>query len=115
LQILRVWVSVANWDFLSSLPLRISPLFFIISGLVWAAAGALVAAGLWTRRPWARSATLVASLAYAAFHWIDRIWLQARGPQAGNMVFEAVLSVVMVTFIAGMLAPVSMRNYFRSE
>jgi hypothetical protein len=115
LQILRVWVSVANWDFLNSLPLQINPLFFIISGLFWAAVGAMLATGLWTRRRGARLGVLLATLGYVAFHWADRLWLQARGPQSSNLVFDAVLSVVMVVFIAGMLAPASMRNYFRSE
>lgn len=115
LQILRVWASIATWDFLASLPLRVSPLYFVLSGTVWAGISGWLLAGLWSGKHWAPRALQVAVLAYVSFHWVDRIWLQARGPQSSNMTFEAVLTFLLVGLIFGMLAPASMREYFRSE
>lgn len=115
LQVLRVWASIANWDFLVSVPLRINPLYFVLSGAVWATVGGWLAAALWSGRHWTPEVLQAATLAYAAFHWVDRLWLQARGPQSSNMTFEAVLTFLLVGLIFGILAPAGMRKYFRSE
>ena len=99
MQVLRVWMAVANWTFLNSLPLNISPAYFVVSGLVWSAAGIAMLFGLVLRKKWARPFTFIGALAFAAVHWLDRLFLQERGPQAANMPFDLLMTILLLTFV----------------
>jgi hypothetical protein len=56
-----------------ALPTTLPPPYFIISGGVWSVMGLAVSSGLWRGRNWALRLLVPASLAYTAWHWIDRI------------------------------------------
>ena len=99
MQVLRLWTAIANWSFLNSLPLNIPPAYFVASGLLWAAVGIAILYGLWFRKSWARGVTLIGSLAFAAAHWLDRLFLQERGPQSANMPFDLLVTVLLLTFV----------------
>ena len=55
------------------LPTTLPPLYFSISGAAWATLGLWLSYGLWRGRRWALRLLLPASLAYAAWHWLDRL------------------------------------------
>jgi hypothetical protein len=112
LQLLRAWVAVANWGSLQSLPLQIDPLYFPVSGLVWAAAGAVVTFALWTGKRWAPRVASWGAAAFAAFFWFDHLWLQQPGPQGSNLPFLAVVTLALLGSIFGILAPANMQAYF---
>ena len=94
-------VQVVNlWDFLSDLPLSISPQYLAVSGLVFGLAGLPIVWGLWSGKPWAPRATRLFLVSVAAMEWYDRLWLA--DPIAGrvNLPFAlgATFGVLMIVF-----------------
>ncbi len=115
MQILRVWSAIASWDFLSSLPLSVSPLYFLLSGLFWAIVGGALVWGLWLRKPWAPRATIALAVAFAIAHWLDRLFLQASGPQSGNQGFDFLLTLVLLATVWLNVALPQVRAYFGAK
>jgi hypothetical protein len=112
MQLLRAWVGFTQWNFILTLPLSVSPLFFVLSGLVWGFLGLWLAFGLRRGSPWARKATMVSALLFAAFAWFDRLVLQAEGPQTTNRPFEIGLTVVLVGVVYAALTLPEARHFF---
>ncbi|HSS95704.1 MAG TPA: hypothetical protein VLK33_01670 [Terriglobales bacterium] len=115
MQILRVATAIANWSFISNLPLNVPPTFFVFSGLVWSVAGIGLLAGFWMKKPWIRKATIGCGLAYTAFHWLDRFFLQEPGPQSANMPFDLLVTVLLLIFVITTMALPQSRAYFGAE
>lgn len=112
IQLLRLWVALASWNFLTSLPLRVPPAFFIVSGLACAVVGVWLANGLWTAKIWAPRAMRIAAFSFAAFHWFDRLVLQVAGPQSANWPFDALLTAILLASVLTVLALPQARAYF---
>ncbi len=115
MQILRVWSAIDSWDFLSSLPLSVPPLYFVLSGLFWAIAGASLLWGLWRREVWARRAMLGAAVAFGAVHWLDRLFLQPTGPQASNRAYDLLLTLILLATVWLSVALPQARAYFGAK
>jgi hypothetical protein len=64
---------IRRYTFLDSLPLSLPPAYLILINLAWAAAFAVLAAGLWRLRTWARRGVLLAVPLYLAQGWLERL------------------------------------------
>jgi hypothetical protein len=114
MQILRVWTAAASWQFLNSLPLNISPAYFVVSGLFWSLAGITLAWALWRRKAWAPWGARISALGFALAYWADRLFLQTKGPQSINEPFDLLLTVLLLAFVFAALALPQVRAYWRS-
>jgi len=112
LQGMRLWSAVSNWELLTSLPLRVPPWYFALSGALWALAGAVAAYGLARPTPWGSRGTQVLAVSYALFFWADRLLAQTRGPQDSNWVFLAALGLLLLGSCFAILASPAAKAYF---
>lgn len=101
--------ALADWAWLSSLPLKVPLIYLALSGLIWALTGSALLWGLWRHQAWAPWATRLAVLSYTLYYWLDRLWLAANGPQDANRPFAFLVTVGMLAsiFIIFRLARVS--------
>jgi hypothetical protein len=74
-QLYRFSTVITQWAILKELPLSVSPLYLAGSGFLWGFCGLVLCWGIWTGKPWARSAALIISFVYTAFIWSDMIWI----------------------------------------
>lgn len=112
LQALKLWGVLSSWDYLNSLPLRVPPALLGLSATFWLAFGATLAWGLWRAKIWSPRATLWSAVAFVAVHWLDRIFLQAEGPQGSNWPFDLLLSAILLLSVIGIQALPKARVYF---
>ncbi|MCC6146044.1 MAG: hypothetical protein IT308_00595 [Anaerolineaceae bacterium] len=110
---LRAWQAFVQWDFLSGLGLRVSPLYLTGSGVVWAAAGLFPAAGIWFRRRWAFWGSRAAALLTAASYWADRLFLHTPAQDPGNLLFALGLTAVFLLYVFGVFSLPLTRGYFK--
>ena len=112
LQALRLWGVLTSWDFLSSLPLSVSPVLLGLSAAFWVALGLPLAWGIWSARGWAPRATRWAGIAFVTVHWLDRLILQIKGPQSVNWPFDLLMSAMLLISVIAILALPKARVYF---
>jgi hypothetical protein len=79
LSAVRFVLALRQWVFLGSLP-GVSPLYIMITGLVWTLAAGLLAWGLWRGRPWAPRLCQASALVYSAYFWAERLFIFDRIP-----------------------------------
>lgn len=72
---LGVWEVARTWDFLHTLPLTVPPEYLLGRNLFWALLGVILTFGLWRGAPWVWGDMQIAACAYAAWYWLDRIFL----------------------------------------
>jgi len=108
--LLRCIAAFQQRELLASL-LPISPVFLMVSGLVWGIVGLVLAFGLWTGRPAAIGGTLIAALAYSLYYWIDRSLLAA-GPPAANWLFALLVNLVVLVVVFLILFRPKARTFF---
>ena len=113
MQLLRAWVAMRKLTFLSTLPLSVSPLFFVISGLLWGTLGLWLSNGLWRGKRAARKATMVSAALFAGFAWVDRLALEASGPQTVSRPFELVLTAMLLGVVYAVLTVPEAQRYFQ--
>lgn len=111
-QLLRVWVAFRNFAFYSSLPLKVHPLFIIASGIFWAGLAIWLARGLWRRAAWAPSGAKFGLAAFFAFGWLDRLFLQAPGPQLADWQFDVIANVVILAGVFLVFALPNVQAFF---
>ncbi len=89
LLLIVVWVTIHNgvrfgsaiaaWSTLREFASPPGPLYIALTGLFWTLAGWPVAYGLYLGRRWARGVTAIAVVLYAAYYWLDRLFVQSGG------------------------------------
>jgi hypothetical protein len=96
---LRLYLSVQDWQLLTSLGLFPGPLYLAVYGAVVGLCGAAGAVSLWLRRPWAPRAVRMGALAAAAWYWLDRFLFTQSASSWTNWPFSAGMTVVCLLFV----------------
>jgi hypothetical protein len=117
----RLVLSILNWDFLVSWP-GVSPLYMILTGLIWTVIGSLLLWGLWKARKWAPRLMQAVALTYALYYWLDHVFLRdhpvssAEGAQRVllpvNWQFAAGATIICLAFTAWTLNRPKVKAYF---
>lgn len=121
INVIRFVLSIRYWTFLSSRS-TVSPLYLLLTGLVWGIAGAILLWGLWTAKPWAPGLMQAVGLTYALYYWLDQIFLKDH-PVSGasgavrallptNWQFTAVVTVISLAFMVWVLGREKVKAYF---
>ncbi len=102
LNIVRVISATKSWSFLSSLPLQIPAIYFIISGTIWSLLGTILVFGLILRKMWTLPLTMILCLGYSAFYWFDRLFIASRAVNDSHWQFAVgltILSIIIMIWI----------------
>lgn len=96
---IRFGSALSLWDFLSSLPLAVTPAYQVISGLFWGLAGLWVGAWLWKGNSNAPKVLRILSVTYALYYWIEQFALMTSKIRQTNWLFLAIVTVILVLFV----------------
>jgi hypothetical protein len=110
LNMLRLGESIYFWKTL--LEYGTQPLYLALSGFIWAIVGLLLVWGVWMGGRWAWLSTVIGAVVYAAWYWLDRLFLQQ--PHT-NGIFSLISTVVMLLFVYLILFSSRARHYFQKE
>ena len=97
--LLRTGFALANWTALLEFAPRPGPWYAALTGSFWTLACLAVFVAIRRRYVHAQGAYALALFGYAAWWWADRL-LFSQQPRA-NGLFAAVVTLILLTFIAG--------------
>jgi hypothetical protein len=83
-----------NRAFLAALPLTVSPFYLTLEGFFWGLVGLPLIWGLWTGKPWARTAALLSGGLFALQQWGELFWLAAPEVLATRWLIALILTVL---------------------
>lgn len=120
----RTVLAAQQWKFIQSWP-GVSPLYILLSGLVWTLAGLTALWGLWRGLHWGARLTQALALTYALYYWLDNI-LRVDHPfslASGslrlllplNWKFAVGVTVILLTATAWILNRRAARAFFGDE
>jgi hypothetical protein len=112
IHLIRFLMALSWWDFLETLP-RVSPLYLTLTGFIWGVAGLPLIWGLWLGRRWAPQATMVVSLLYTVYFWIDRLFVANFAVERGRWPFLAGMSLLLLAFVFWSLTRSGSRHFFQ--
>jgi hypothetical protein len=117
----RLILSILYWDFLGSWP-GVSPMYMMLTGLIWTLTGSLLIWGLWRAKKWAPRLMQAAALTYALYYWLDHIFLMDRPTSSAvgaqrvllpiNWQFAVVATVICLAYTAWTLNRQKVKTYF---
>jgi hypothetical protein len=107
----RLLQATQKWSFLLTW-LSFSPLYLVITGLVWGLAGLALAWGLWCRKTWAPLWTCVYFLAYSLYFWLDRFLLAGSAERNLNAWFAASIDLLVLVWLVWTLRRQKVKTYF---
>jgi hypothetical protein len=121
LNLVRFILAISRWQFLSNLP-GVSPLYLALSGLIWSVVGIVLFWSLWRGLPWAPRLLQAVMLTYAAYYWLDRIFLAEHlvtGPQGSlspflplNWPFTITITAILMVVAVWILSRPGTKIYF---
>ena len=106
LNLTRAVLAVRDWDFLNQWA-EVSPLYLMISGLIWTIAGMRGWSGLWWLKRWGAGFTRGLALVFSLYTWLERLFLLDRPAKAlvfqpilpANWIFLAGLNILVLTWV----------------
>lgn len=101
--LIRLAQAIVQWQTLVGL-LEFLPIYMTVSGAVWGISGLFLGWGLLSGYPWAPRITRWAALLYAAYYWLDRLFVQTGAGQSANAVFVAVMTLILLGWIFWILS-----------
>lgn len=77
----RALLTLDDWDFLNQRA-GISPLYLLLTGLIWTIAWGSTWLGLWWKLPWGAGVMRGLAAVYTLYAWLERLFLYDRPAQA---------------------------------
>jgi hypothetical protein len=99
------------WDFLAGLP-GVSPLYLVLTGLLWTLVGLPLTWGLWLGRPKMLKATRLFAPGFAAYLWLERLLVANADGEMSNWSFAAGLTLVVLGLVLWFLSMPAVKAYF---
>jgi len=107
----RLVSALQTWTFLASL-LPFSPLYLVLSGLLWVLLGALSAVWLWFNLKRTLTLLVASSLIVTATYWIERLYLYRNDPAQENLPFAVTVTLCALVYIALVIVSHNQRQRF---
>ncbi len=121
LSLTRFGLALRYWNYLDTMT-SASPWYLALSGLLWGLASIPLAWGLLRGKVWAPRLMQAMTLTYAAYFWLDQLFLQdhpltgaeggAKLLLPGNWTFEAGVTIVLLAFTVWTLKRHTTQLYF---
>lgn len=118
--VLSVWIvyltrlvsALQQWDYLSTLPLSVSPAYFLATGSIWSILPLPVTWGLLARKRWTLKAVAAFAGLYGLYYWIER-WLVENNPlRTTNWPFALAATIILFILVFWILSRKAVINYF---
>lgn len=113
--VFQVWTVFQKYDFMRTLNLTTEANLLLVGGVTWAIGFGLAAWGLWRKRSWGRTWTLIAIIAYQAQQWIMRLSLMRSPDEVIRRPADAFLAVLSIAVVWGFLFIPKIRRLYRNE
>jgi hypothetical protein len=124
LNLVRFILAISRWQFLSDLP-GVSPLYLALTGLIWGVVGIPLFWSLWRGLSLAPRLMQAVLLTYAAYYWLDRIFLEERmipNPQESlsaflplNWPFTITITVLLMLVTVWILSRPHIKAFFGEQ
>lgn len=101
LQLTRIVSSIRQSQFLANLPLSISPVYLVLTGVVWTGIGLVNLIGVWRGQPWAARVMWWSVFGYSIFYWLDELMLKESPLRTTNWPFQIILNVLTLVMAYG--------------
>jgi hypothetical protein len=101
----RMVNSIANWYWLTFAGVNPGPLYLVITGVLWVAAGLAGLTWLGFGLRYDRLVATGAAFFIALTYWIDRILVANIESRAGNTLFAALMTLLFLSFVLFLLRP----------
>lgn len=112
---LRFYQALHDWSLLQVMELPVHPLYFALSGTVWAIGGIGSAVGLWLRRRWAPALTRLTMAVCALWYWVEVLLFRHSALDAANRPFALVMTALLLIYTFGTLALPRQVRFFQGE
>jgi hypothetical protein len=89
------------------------PVYVAVTGAIWALTGLFVLWSFWRGRYRTRWVLLIAAGSYAAWVWVDRLFVQAE-PRA-DWLFTLLATILLLGYMAAVVLDPRNESYFRKE
>jgi hypothetical protein len=99
LNILRMLTAIRDQDFLTTLPMSVPVIYYVITGAVWGGIGVALAYGLFGGRKWSSSLAQVITFMYATYYWLDRLVIADRFSITSRWRFVTGLTILLAIFV----------------
>ncbi|OGO37466.1 MAG: hypothetical protein A2W35_14085 [Chloroflexi bacterium RBG_16_57_11] len=97
LNLLRLIQTIQKWDLLTAI-LPFSPIYLLLSGLLWAVVGFPFAWGIWRGWHSAYQLSAVFLVVYSLYLWADRLLLPVYPERLDNWLFVAALNILILAW-----------------
>jgi hypothetical protein len=115
LYLTRLVMTISQWDFLSHTLLKPSPIYLVISGLVFGMIGFPLAVSIWRGSSWAwRTVRLVIPI-YLGYYWLERIILSSLTLWSLNWLFIFGVTVIVLLWTCWTISRPDNKAYFREK
>lgn len=103
--------TIREWGFLAAL-LPFSPLYLLLSGLIWGLTGLILFCGLWRGKSWATFFAFAGISLYLIYYWIDRLLLPAYEGRNFNWLFSVGMSIIILAYCIWILTRQKSKIFF---
>jgi hypothetical protein len=111
LNLARAIQTVQYWNILKAMAL-VSPIYLLVSGLIWGVIGLGLSLGLWKGWRNAARSLLPFVLAYSLYAWIDRLALPGYAGRNQNWLFMLVINLLVLALVVWVMSRRKVKSYF---
>lgn len=86
----RFYQAIQRWFLLEQI-LPFSPLYLIVTGVIWSLFGLLVFWALWRGIAWAPKITIISTILYNLYFWFDRLLMPSYPQRNANAYFYLIV------------------------
>jgi hypothetical protein len=101
LGLLRFLDGIRNWNILASYAPAVLPLYLVLSGFIWGAAGLTAAVGIWFHQRWALILLCVDIAIFTLWYWLDRLLLSRSVDANFNWGFSLIMTAGIILYFIG--------------
>jgi hypothetical protein len=101
LQLTRMVSGIIQSQLITRLPLSISPVYFIITGLVWAVVGLINIYSTWLGKSWAAGVVWWSTVGYSLYYWLDELLVKQSPLRTTNWPFLITLNLLILVITYG--------------
>ena len=103
--------SVKLWDLLIE-RLPFSPIYLILTGLIWGGIAIGLAWGLYRGEKWAYKSMYLFSVVYVLYQWSDRLFFQDPTSRPPNTIFKLAITFIFLGLVYWILFRHNVKEFF---